>query len=182
MEAWRCPNCDASTVIPGHPTTGEWTAIGFLPNGTHRCPTGGVKLTHAFFGCWSCGHVWTSLAPEELRALIATYGREVARQRLEAPGSGREDGLPDCTEARAAVEGVAEIDALVLAGRQREATRRYRELTRTSWDRALDAVRGWEDLKRAQKLALFGWRPKAKSQSDESPMRDHPMRDRWLDG
>jgi hypothetical protein len=92
MEAWRCPNCDASTVIPGHATTGEGTATWFLPNGTEVRRTGGVKLTHAFLCCWSCGHVWTSLAPEELRAFIARYGREVAMQLLEAPGPGRDDG------------------------------------------------------------------------------------------
>ena len=37
-------------------------------------------------------------------------------------------------------------------------------------------------FKRAQKLDLFGWHPKEKSQPDEPALRDHPMRDRFLDG
>jgi hypothetical protein len=138
----------------------------------------GIRLK--FRSCWSCGHVWTSLAPEELRAFIEKHGREVAKQQLEA--SELADDLPDCPEARAAASGVAEIDTLVLAGNQPGATRRFRELTHTTWDHAIDAVRDWQDLKRPQKLALFGWCPKQVSPATESAVTEHPMRDRWLDG
>jgi hypothetical protein len=121
------------------------------------------------------------LAAVKLRANIETYGNELIKQHIEPSISGPYQGLPDIPEARQAADGVAEIDALVLAGRGGE-VRRYRDLTNTTWDQALEVVRGWRDLKRAQKLALFGWHPKGKAQPDETALRDHPMRDRFLDG
>jgi hypothetical protein len=118
----------------------------------------------------------------EHRRSDTTHGRVAAVQQIEASSSDSNHGLSDCAEERDPVVGALEIDALVLAGRQGEATRRYRHLTHTTWDQAVNAVRGWRDNKWAQKLALLGWCPKDKSPSGESPMLDHPLRDRWLDG
>jgi hypothetical protein len=90
--------------------------------------------------------------------------------------------VPDDPEAREAAERVAEIDALVLADRRPEATRRYREVTGTSWDDALAALRGWHDLERTNKLALCGWCPKEPYRIDKLEEPSHPMLDPWIDG
>jgi hypothetical protein len=55
-------------------------------------------------------------------------------------------------------------------------------LTACTWDEAIDAVRGWHNLKRAEKLARFGWCPKGAPEKDDPEGRDHPMRDPLLDG
>jgi hypothetical protein len=122
------------------------------------------------------------LAPERLRVFIKRYGTELAKQHLESLVAGPYHGVPDDLEARAAAEGVAEVDALVLAERQGEATRRYRELTGTTWDQAVDVIHGWHNLERAKKLALCGWCPKDSPQAKDSEVRDHPMLDHRLDG
>ena len=70
----------------------------------------------------------------------------------------------------------------MFAGNQLDATRRLRQLASCTWDDAIDAIRGWADLERVRKLALFGWRPKFKDLVTEAGLRDHPMRDRLLDG
>jgi hypothetical protein len=118
---------------------------------------------------------------DKLRSFIAANGTELLKQKLGAFAADPYHGLPDCTEAREAADGVAEIDALVLAGRPREATGRYRHLTHTTWDQALKVIPRWPDLGRAEKLALFGWHPKDAKQDDKS-VPEHPMRDPWLDG
>jgi hypothetical protein len=89
--------------------------------------------------------------------------------------------FPDCPEAHQAAQGLAEIDALVFDGKLLEATRRYRELTQTKWGQAGDDVRAWNEMKRAKKLELFGWRTKDALVDDPSLLK-HPMRDRRLDG
>jgi hypothetical protein len=185
VETERCPKCDAPTVIAGHlATPGEGGAnLCSVPRNTRFLRwKSGVGVPVSFLSCSSCGHLWTSLAPEELRAFIEKYGEELAKQQLESFEAGPDHDLPDCPEAREAADGVAEIDALVRADRQGEATRRYRELTRTKWDEAVDAVRGWRHLKRDRKLAMLGWRPKGSHQDDDPDVPDHPMRDRLLDG
>jgi hypothetical protein len=122
------------------------------------------------------------VAPEELRTFIERHGKEVAKQHRDASELGSDHGLPNCHEASEAAQGASEIDALVLAGMQREASRRYRQLTRTTWDQAFKTVGGWHDLERSKKLALLGWCPKDKPQVGESAMLNHPLRDRLLDG
>jgi hypothetical protein len=186
MDAERCPKCNAFTVVAGHVTPGlgemRDTHFCFVPIGTRplRWKTG-VVLRNAFLACSSCGHFWTSLAPNELRDFIEDYGRELAKQHLESLEAERH-GLPDCPKAREAGRRVATIDALMLADKQPEATRRYRQLTGTTWDQAIDTICHWRDLKRPQKLALFGWYPKDPPQADDSGMSGHPMRDALLDG
>jgi hypothetical protein len=181
MEAARCPRCNATTVIPGYVPSGEGVANSFVPYGTRASVAlRGVKQT--FLACWSCGHVTTSVAPEELRAYIERYGNELSKQHVERIEAGPYHDLPDCSEARKAADGVIQIDSLIMVGRQPEATRLFRELTGKTWDQAIDSIRGWRDLKRAEKLALFGWCPKNSSKLDQSEALGHPMHDRLLDG
>ena len=79
-------------------------------------------------------------------------------------------------------EKVAEIDALVLEGKLPQATRRCRELLAITWDQAIDAIRIWHNLTRPQKLARCGWQSKEILQAEDPGWRDHPLRDRLLDG
>ncbi len=156
---------------------------GFLPDGMRfRWNPIGVELSQGFLACWSCGHVWGNLRRDELRASIEKYGKESTRQYCDAVEHGPAHGLPDCPEAIEAARGATEIDGLILMGGRPEATRRFRELTQTTWDEALAVIRGWDDLAREKKLALLGWAPKDKPGPEESAMLDHPLRDRLLDG
>jgi hypothetical protein len=141
-----------------------------------------LPLTCGFLSCWSCGHLWARLAAEDLRIFIESHGREVARQHRDASEFGPDHGLPDRPEARRAAQAVSEIDALVLSGRRSEARRRYRQLTRAAWYRALLALRGWQDLERAKKLTLFGWNPKDETPAGKPAKLGHPLGDRLLDG
>jgi hypothetical protein len=90
--------------------------------------------------------------------------------------------LPDSSFARVAAEKVREIDTLVLHEKHVEAIRRFHELTEFTWDQCLESMRGWRDLSRAKKLALFGWAPKQKPQATGAEASENSMRDRWLDG
>ncbi len=190
MEAWNCPSCGASTVIPGQVAPDQltnggsrWAAWRFRPSGM-RYRGKGLPLACGFLSCWSCGHLWASLAAEELRIFIEERGREVARQHRDASEFGPDHGLPDRPEARRAAQAVSEIDALVLSGRRGEARRQYRQLTRSTWFQAFLALRGWQDLARARKLALFGWSPKDETPTGKGKLTTlgHPLADRSLDG
>jgi hypothetical protein len=62
MEPLCCQNCGASTVIAGPIWTGsDWGAVDFFVPASTRY---GVKLRLPFRSCWSCGHVWASVAPK----------------------------------------------------------------------------------------------------------------------
>jgi hypothetical protein len=123
-----------------------------------------------------------SVDPDLLRAFIVNHGNELARQQLEYIEAGPYHGLPKSAEAYAAADRIVEIDSLVASGRTSEATRRYRELMHATWDQAIDALRGWSGLKREEKLARVGWRPKEAAPAKEAGSGDHPLRDSWLDG
>jgi hypothetical protein len=123
-----------------------------------------------------------SVAPEELRAYIKRYGNELIQQHVERIEAGPYHDLPDSSEARKAADGVFQIDSLIMEGKQPEATRLFRELTGKTWDQAIDSVRVWRDLKRAEKLAWFGWGPRITSKPDRSEELSHPMHDPLLDG
>jgi hypothetical protein len=122
------------------------------------------------------------LPPEKLRTYVHDRGGMLAWDHLQSLELGPAHDLPDCPEARQAGERVAEIDGLVLNGRQPEATRRYRELLGVKWDRAIDDVRGWREHSRAEKLAKFGWAPKQSLSANGSQAVVHPMHDPILDG
>ncbi len=185
MEAQSCPKCAASTVIAGSIANSGEGGVGifFVPFGNRSVRLQiGVELSSSFLYCLSCGHLWASVTPEKLRRLIEIHGTELAKQHYDSLSAGPYRGLPDYPEAREAADKVAEIDALVLAGKDGEATRRYRDLTGTTWDQALALVHGWHRMDRSRKLALCGWCPKDPPGFEKSEMREHPMLDRWLDG
>jgi hypothetical protein len=182
MESARCMKCGASTLVAGRVLSGFM----FLANNTRIfSPQEGVPLcldSNAGFACLSCGHVGTlSVDPNRLRAFIVKHGNELARQQLECFEAGPYHGLPESAEAHAAADRVVEIDFLVAIGRGSEATRRYRGLMHTTWDRAIDALRGWSGLTREEKLTRVGWCPKEATASKEAESGGHPLRDRWLD-
>jgi hypothetical protein len=180
METDGCPLCKASGKVTG--TLLELgTRFEFRPRGLDLPPWElGVPI--ACKACLSCGHVWMSLSPDALRSLIKTRGSELARQQLDELQYGRDHDLPDSSLARIAAERAREIDALVLHDKHVEAIRRFHDLTKFTWDQCLETMRGWRDLSRAKKLALFGWAPKGKPEPAGAEASDHPMRDRWLDG
>lgn len=185
MGAERCPRCNGETVVTGCPASPDGSTYSpcFVPfHIKSRLWAAGVPLISSLGSCASCGFVWASLDPEQLRACIAKHGTETLKQRLEEIESGRYRGLPDVPEARVAADKVAEIDALILAGKSHAAIRRFRELAGVIWDEAIAIVPGWEDLERGRKLALFGWSPEEKPKKDDPGLSDHPLRDRLLDG
>ncbi len=183
MNAECCPMCQGSAILAGSvgsPGYMSYFVPRNMPIAAWSVPC--VPLTHEFRACLSCGHVWSSLRPRQLRALVEAHGRELDKQYLEFLDAGPDRDLPDVPLAREAGRCVAEIDALAVAGHQAEATRRYRQLKQATWDEAVNTVRHWPDLERAQKLALFGWAPKEKEHAPTTDLLDHPMRDRLLDG
>jgi hypothetical protein len=123
-----------------------------------------------------------SLSPDLLRNLIRTRGSALARQQLDELQYGPDHNLPEATLARLAAEKVREIDTLALNGKPVDAIRRFHELTKLTWDQCLEMMRGWRDLARHQKLAIFGWAPKGKPEAADAGKPEHPMRDPWLDG
>lgn len=184
MDTGHCPGCGAATVFDGRMTPrGDSTGIGFEPHGTiSSIWKPGLDVPAQFRWCSSCGLIWTRLAPDTLRTYVRDRGGSLAWEHLQAVELGPAHDLPDCPEARRAAEGVAEIDSLVLSGRQPEATRRYREILRVTWDRAINDVRNWRERPRAERLGLFGWRPKGGATDGDPKATGHPMHDPVLDG
>jgi hypothetical protein len=180
VTAWRCPSCKASTVYPGRIVApGEFgTGAWFVPHATKTS----VGVQVRFFACAACGHVWSSIAPGELRASIDTHGSALARQYLRATNGPPNHDLPDVPEARRAGDAVAVIDFLILFGRDVEARRKFHEMSGSTWDDTHAHIAGWSDMTRTRKLALFGWRSKDEVLNGLAQDRDHPMRDRDLDG
>jgi hypothetical protein len=172
--------CNASTIIAGSVLVGFGTPMAFVPHGVHpSLSEPGVPMT--WRACLSCGHTWNHVAPQDLRACIANRGTELLRQHVARLEHGPHHDLPDLPGAILAGQHVAEIDDLILAGKQTEATRRYRELTGKTWDQTLETMRDWRDLKRAAKLARFLWEAEEKSKASSTDATNHPMADRWLD-
>jgi hypothetical protein len=178
MNPRRCPSCGESNAYPGRILLpAEFRPDGyFAPNTTKSL---GIRLSS--FACCSCGHVWSSIGPGELKSSVQIHGREVAKQHLASMTAGPHHDLPDTPEAHRAADAVAEIDSLVVSG-SLNATRRYHELSGRTWDQTHADVAGWMDMTRAAKLALFGWRSKDLILEELAQLRDHPMRDRELDG
>jgi hypothetical protein len=157
METLSCPACGKATVVTGNIVSGgEGNGLRFVPRNCRAWRlVSGVNLSHAFQACVSCGHSWTTLDPTKLHAFLEEYGAELAQQELEEFDGGRYRDLPDTDLAREVADHVAEIDALVRHGYG--AIRRYRELKSVTWDQAIKEAGGWANLKREEKLALFGW-------------------------
>lgn len=187
MSSERCPQCSGTQVLLNCAFKGQGDyGVRFVPTGVLTTPWDlGAFASSDFTGfrlCLSCGHLWSRLNPGRVRTLIATHGTKLGKQYLETVLNGPDHDLPDVPEARAAAEGVAQIDVLLIGHKTPEATRRLRELTGMTWDQAIAAVLGWSDYDRAKKLALLGWEPKEKANDGAAANQADPMRDRWIDG
>jgi hypothetical protein len=84
-----CPRCGSRAVATGKCL--EWWHLGratrFEPDGLRRFQPfrlrrSGVPLQGGFAVCLTCGLVWSSVAPDELRALLEQYGSEAAKDHL----------------------------------------------------------------------------------------------------
>jgi hypothetical protein len=183
MEAECCPNCRGSKILPGRVNShAEVAPTWLVPAVANSIRWNiGIALSPAFHCCLSCGHVWTRLNPDQLRAFVGLNGTKLSKQYLEILDKGPYHDLPDLPAAREAADKVAELDALLIAVKDQEATRRFRELTGTTWDRAIAIVRKWRNYERETKLTLVGWHTKKKAESDEPAIAVHPMLDPWLD-
>jgi len=82
--------------------------------------------------------------------------------------------LPDTGVAREIAEKIAELDALVRTGKS-GAVGRYREMRGVIWDEAIKEMKSWAKLTREEKLALFGWKPKANKTKQEFDDLDEPL-------
>ena len=180
MEPKRCPVCQASTTLVGS-VRGSDRSLVFLPSGIQPSlfEPGVPLIWHA---CLSCGHLWAGVAPGALRNFVDVRGTEMLKQHVEQLDKGLAHDLPDFLKSRQAADQAAEIDGLILAGKPKEATRRYRELTGATWDQTLEIMRTWQNFKRDEKLALFGWHTEGKVPAFMTNDDDNPMADRWLDG
>ncbi len=177
------PACGGSKVLGGmafSEARGAGVMV-FDPDGTAAWLASGVRLADGSFRCCSvCGHLWSRVDPDALRAYVKKHGDELIKQFLDLDEPGEGSGPPRTPEVAEASRKVREIDGLVRSGRQGEAARRFRELTATTWDRAIDATRNWRELTLLKKLDLCGWRPKGAE--GDGGLLDHPMRDPLLDG
>jgi hypothetical protein len=183
-DAARCPACGRSKLIEGQVVSAsETTSLVFVPPGARLIRwMSGVPLPNVFQYCLECGHLASRLAPEAVRTFLREYGTPLATEHLDALIAGPEHDVPDVPEARAAARGVAEINALIVDNRQPEATRRYRDLTGTTWDQAIDAIRHWRERTRPERLAMLGWMPVDKTPPEPSDAGQHPLHDPELDG
>ena len=165
MGSEPCVHCGRSTVLPGDVTSGLEGGRGdrFAPaHARYSRNRPGVPLRPGTFrACASCGHVWSSLDPRALRDFVAEYGDELLRQHLDELERGPFRDLPDTELARSIGARVAELDAPAWEGKP-GVIGRFREMTGLTWDEAIKLVSRWARLTREEKLALFGWRPKAK--------------------
>jgi hypothetical protein len=183
MDATPCPNCGGPAFLPGRVVAVEGQSVFFSPAGTRAVGWNvGIPVSAGFQCCLRCGHLWSRLAPEQVKTFIGLRGTELGKQYLETLLEGPYHDLPDDPAAREAADKAAEIDALVVSCQEGAATRRFRELTGKTWDQSIADLRHWRDHDRTKKLALFGWRPKEKAEAKGHETQGHPMRDRWLDG
>jgi hypothetical protein len=171
MESERCPGCGRATVVAG--------SVNFPVEGHARCGSTFVPrespayssnvwvfTTGVYHACVSCGHLWSAVDAGALRRFIQVHGNELAKQQLDEFVHGPYRGLPDLAFARDIGDRVAEVDASMLSGKP-GAVGRYRDLKGVTWDQALKDMKNWRDLRREEKLALFGWEPKKKEPVDD---------------
>lgn len=167
MEASRCPRCHQASVIHGRMVAQDSSPDeGFVPRNVRLFRHVQVVplAQRATYACVSCGHLWSAVDPAKLRQFIATWGEEIAKQELDEIDRGPYRDLPDISLAREIAENIAELDALVREGKP-GGVARYREMRGVIWDEAINAMRRWTKLTREEKLALFGWEPKAKTKA-----------------
>jgi hypothetical protein len=186
MEVERCPNCGESKTLPASLFAGvDRPAVSMYPAGMIvplSATTLGVPIPHGFHCCLCCGHVWSRLSTDALEALLGGRATKLGRQYLQIVRKGPYHDVPDDSAAHEAADATAEIDQLLVLGKDAAATRRYRDRSGRTWDEAIEAVRRWRSLGRPEKLKLFGWPPEEKQPVKDPGVRTHPMSDPWLDG
>ncbi|APW61759.1 hypothetical protein [Paludisphaera borealis] len=84
MDSERCPMCDKATVVAGHIPLHKAGAHRFEPTRfpTFRLWGQAPACSSDFRACLACGHVWTYLRPEDLRAFIEKHGDAETRRKL----------------------------------------------------------------------------------------------------
>ncbi len=136
-------------------------------------------MDHQPFRCPHCKATVT--IPGALRApdgsVMSWEGNTSTARTLEGPYR----DLPDSPDAREVGDLVAIIDSLLVFGKPGEATSLYRERVPSTWDQAVDRIRGWPGMRRSEKLRLFGWGPKQQAKGKHSE-EAHSLRDPRLDG
>lgn len=171
MSSATCPQCGRSTVFSGGITHGPDTMV----QARNFVPTDQLPIWRAYPGillmgepqvCVSCGHLWSSVDPQDLRKYIQAHGSELLKQRLDESDHGPYRGLPETDLAREIADKISEIDALVQSSLP-GFVGKYRELRGVTWDQAIKETRHWRDLTREEKLALFGWESKKKGPVDD---------------
>ena len=86
MDTDCCPKCDATTVVGGRLGDNRKAHKWFEPSGMRffnfRLRGWGISCLDPIRACLSCGHVWTSLKPEELRTFIEKHGTAETKLKL----------------------------------------------------------------------------------------------------
>ena len=129
MDRPSCPQCGGEKFVGGRCVSGDDFASEFAPS-QMRCfrLKRGVRLTMGFGACLSCGHVWGSIAPDDLRLFIHKCGNELARQNLDRLDHGALQGLPDTEPAREVASKLMVLDRLALIGNPTEVSQEFREM------------------------------------------------------
>ncbi len=86
MNTDHCPKCDAKTTVAGCFPMLEGRDKSFEPTGMRffnfHLWKRGVSCSEPFRACLTCGHVWTHLQPEDLRAFIDKWGNAETKLKL----------------------------------------------------------------------------------------------------
>src|SRR4051794_1727324 len=84
MDDQRCPNCDATTVLPGRLPRAHRIPLCFEPTGMpwFRWSGRSPRCSEDVRACLACGLVWTHLDPAEFRAFIDKHGTDGMRLNL----------------------------------------------------------------------------------------------------
>lgn len=185
MELKRCPQCDATTVIEGELQSPSDSQRRFLPRMLRSVwwgRGGVVACSDNACACYSCGLIWTTVRPIELRAVLERKTDRSGRRLLRKLERGPCHDLPEIPEAELAGLRVAAIEIRMRSRNQTDAAILVGEFLDVDAKTARTVIRYWDDRTRAQKLALFGWQQSGRARLPASRAIDHPMRDDELDG
>jgi hypothetical protein len=87
MATELCPRCGSADVTAGW-IYGRGPIVRFRPQGLGLWSFllgRGVSLKNPTVACLSCGLIWSSMPPEEIRAFIKRHGPAEAKAKLAAP-------------------------------------------------------------------------------------------------
>ena len=89
MNADACPKCGGSAITAGwlrrRGKTGSIRAGVFEPDDLQWFQfrlRSGIPVADPFRACLTCGHVWSHVSPDELRAFIEKHGTDEAKSHL----------------------------------------------------------------------------------------------------